>query len=271
MKSLTIILSLLILISCKTNTDDLADKIILGDTIQTNSGLQYFYVKQGNGRKVERGSVVGTYLSLMLKDSIIWTSNNSTDSLFTFITGNSEVIKGFDEVTILLREGDEVVAILPYSLAYGKKGAGGVIPPFATLVYNELKVVKVSEPKGILSDTLFEIARSKGVEKMIERYNQITKTIDSTNYHTGSKNHQLYNLCNKLREENMDQKAFETASYFGRVTNHNLMRFSIVESLEGLGQINRAIDSLEILIQEEPGVKIFISKRLELEEKLKKQ
>lgn len=270
MKTLTIIFSLLILISCKTTTTELADKIILGDTIQTSSGLQYFYVKQGDGRKVESGSKVATYLSLMIKDSVIWTSNNATDSLFTFITGNSEVIKGFDEVTLLLREGDEVVAILPDSLAYGKEGAGDDIPPSSTLIYNELKVVTVSEPKGILLDTLYETVKTKGVKKMIEQYNQITKTIDSTKYHTGNNIRPIYFICSKLREENMQEKAFATASYFDSVTNNRWMRYSLIESFEGLGQVNRALDSLKILIENEPDVEAFKNKRVELEEKVKK-
>ncbi len=65
-------------------------------------------------------------------------------------------------------------------------------------------------------------------------------------------------------------KAFATASYFDSVTNNRWMRYSLIESLEGLGHVNRALDSLKILIENEPDVEAFKNKRVELEEKLKK-
>jgi len=55
----------------------------------------------------------------------------------------------------LLREGDEIIAILPDSLAYGAKGAGDIIPPYSTLVYDQFKVVSVEK-------TTNEIAQADG-------------------------------------------------------------------------------------------------------------
>ncbi len=113
------------------------------DTLQTASGLQYYYEKKGNGKKVEVGSKVSTYLSLKVKDKVVWTTDQMPDSVFTFSAGKGQVIKGFDEVTLLLREGDEVVAIMPASIAYGARGMGNMVPPNATLIYDKFKVVKV--------------------------------------------------------------------------------------------------------------------------------
>ena len=119
---------------------------VLGDTIQTASGLKYLYLKRGDGPQVVPGAKVGTYLSLKVDDSVVWNTNELPDSLFTFIADSTRLIKGFTEVSLLLREGDEIIAILPDSLAYGAKGAGEVIPPFATLVYDQFKVVSVELP-----------------------------------------------------------------------------------------------------------------------------
>lgn len=118
----------------------------LGDTIQTASGLKYLYLKRGAGQHVVSGSKVGTYLSLKVGDSVVWNTNELPDSLFTFVADSTRLIKGFTEVSLLLREGDEIIAILPDSLAYGAKGAGDVIPPFTTLVYDQFKVVSVELP-----------------------------------------------------------------------------------------------------------------------------
>jgi FKBP-type peptidyl-prolyl cis-trans isomerase len=64
---------------------------------------------------------LATDLSLKVNGKVVWTSYEMPDSLFIFVAGYSRVIKGFAEVSLLLREGDEIVAILPDSIAYGAK------------------------------------------------------------------------------------------------------------------------------------------------------
>jgi FKBP-type peptidyl-prolyl cis-trans isomerase len=146
MKILLLILSsCLLLASCQVRSTQ-SKPVALGDTIQTASGVKYLYLKKGDGPQVVPGSKVGTYLSLMVNDSVVWNTNELPDSLFTFVADSTRLIKGFTEVALLLREGDEIVAILPDSLAYGDKGKGEVIPPNATLVYDQFKVVSVEGP-----------------------------------------------------------------------------------------------------------------------------
>jgi FKBP-type peptidyl-prolyl cis-trans isomerase len=146
MKSfLLVITGVLILASCQFKSSKTEGQKT-DEMIQTASGLQYYYLKKGDGPKVEPGCRVGTHLSLKVKDSVVWNTNELPDSLFTFVADSTRLIKGFTEVSLLLREGDEIVAILPDSLAYGAKGAGDVIPPHATLVYDVFKVVKVEPP-----------------------------------------------------------------------------------------------------------------------------
>lgn len=146
MKSFLLIITIaLVLASCQFKSSHSSDEKV-DNIICTASGLQYYYIKKGDGPKVEPGSKVGTYLSLKVEDSVVWNTNELPDSLFTFVADSTRLIKGFTEVSLLLRQGDEIVAILPDSLAYGAKGAGDVIPPHATLVYDVFKVVKVEAP-----------------------------------------------------------------------------------------------------------------------------
>lgn len=137
--------SFLILCSCqfKQGASQASES---GDTIQTASGLKYLYLKKGDGPMVVSGAKVGTLLSLKVDDSVVWNSYEQPDSLFSFVADSTRLIKGFTEVVSYLRQGDEIIAILPDSLAYGAKGAGDVIPPHATLVYDQFKVVSVVLP-----------------------------------------------------------------------------------------------------------------------------
>ncbi|TRX71446.1 FKBP-type peptidyl-prolyl cis-trans isomerase [Carboxylicivirga sp. M1479] len=148
MKSFTFLFIILMITSCQFKSTQSAESP-LGDTIQTATGLKYLYLKHGDGPKVVAGAKVGTYLSLMVDDSVVWDSNELPDSLFTFTADSTRLIKGFTEVMRLLRQGDEIIAVLPDSLAYGAKGAGDVIPPNATLVYDQFKVVSVDVPVSV--------------------------------------------------------------------------------------------------------------------------
>ena len=109
------------LFSCKTETKTSDKNQQAKDTLQTASGLTYYYTVKGNGRKIEPGSKVSAILSLQVNDSVIWTSYSSKDSLFTYIADRGGVIKGYNEMAMLLREGDDVVAIMPSTIAYGEK------------------------------------------------------------------------------------------------------------------------------------------------------
>jgi len=241
-------------------------KIVLGDTIKTPNGLQYYYTKIGEGRRIEAGSEVGTCLSLMVKDSVVWNTDELPDSLFTFIAGYTRLITGFTEAYWLLREGDEIVAILPDSLAYGAKGAGDIIPPYATLIYDKFKVVKVGEPKGVLCDTLLNTLENRGVGKMIAEYNRIMSTNDSVNYHI--EKDQLYGLCNKLNRAGEYQQAADVASKLAIVTGDNQFRYIMVVSYEKAEQYKQAKDSLELIIISEPENQQMKDKLAELNEKI---
>ena len=258
----------LIMISCNTGNKSNGSKAIaLLDTIQTNSGLKYYYVKKGEGRKVETGSEVGTYLSLMVKDRVVWTSYDNRDSLFIFIANRDKMIKGFTEMTMLLREGDEVVAILPDSLGYGEKGSGS-IPPHAILIYDKFKMVKVSEPKKLLSDTLLPVIEKEGIAKMIEKYQRIISSPDTAEYHRSI--NQMYSIWYELNRKNMHQQALDLIDFYNKKERDWYLRSLSATSLEKMGLLQRAMDSLNILIHEYPTVQDLKNDRKLLAEKILK-
>ncbi|MCZ4694170.1 hypothetical protein DWB61_05310 [Ancylomarina euxinus] len=241
-------------------------KIILGDTIRTASGLQYYYEKMGKGRKVEAGCEMATYLSLKVGDDVVWTSADQPDSLFTYVAGYTRLIRGFTEMSMLLREGDEVIAILPDSLAYGAKGAGDIIPPHATLVYDKFIVVRVDEAKGVMADTLLKAIEIGGEKAVWEKYKEITETADSNKYHSGQDH--LYRLWDKLSKADQHKKAAEVAACFAGATNDNKLWYKMVLSLEKLGELKEAKENLEVLIGKEPNNKEMADKLIELKGKL---
>jgi hypothetical protein len=237
------------LASCQTTKKEKTEPA-LGDTIQTASGLKYIYLKKGEGRKVEKGSRVGAYLSLMVEDKVVWNTNELPDSLFTYVADYSRVIKGFKEVTMYLREGDEIVAILADSIAYGAKGAGDVIPPHATLIYDQFKVVKVDAPKKYLSDELFTAVKSNGIEAAKETYEKITKGAEANQYLTDSE--QTMRVWYQLTDEKADQLAADYAIAMGELTEDLFLKSKAVESFEKLNQKDKAIELLKDLLKNSP-------------------
>jgi tetratricopeptide (TPR) repeat protein len=269
MKTIYYLTTLLLIAFSSCNTANKSKTgIALGDTIQTPSGLQYIYLKKGTGRKVETGSKVGTYLSLKVNDDekVIWNTNQLPDSLFSYVADYSKVIKGFAEVTMLLREGDEIVAILPDSLAYGSKGAGDIVPANATLVYNEFKMLKVETSKAFLSDLLFADVKNKSTDEAVKTYQRITTSADSVKYHTDSE--QLLRVWDQLTADSLYQQASNFASQLGSLTNSNYLNYKAVLSLESLGEFEKAKENLELLLTNDPEAQYLIDKLAELNEKL---
>jgi hypothetical protein len=235
------------LFSCKTETKTSDKNQQAKDTLQTASGLTYYYTVKGNGRKIEPGSKVSAILSLQVNDSVIWTSYSSKDSLFTYIADRGGVIKGYNEMAMLLREGDDVVAIMPSTIAYGEKGSGKEIPPNATLVYNQFKISTVSEPRLVLSDTLFHTIQKEGVQKMISKYQQLTTKNDSVLYHGGMD--QLNGLWRKFNREKMYQEAFDAFSFFSADSEDTTLHFYVIRSLENLGKTTQAMKKIDLVLK----------------------
>jgi len=105
------------------------------------SGLQYRVLTEGKGKKPTEKSTVVTHYSGKLLDGTEFDSSYKRGEPVTFAVGG--VIRGWTEGLQLMREGSKYEFFIPSNLAYGESGAGGVIPPNATLVFQvELITVK---------------------------------------------------------------------------------------------------------------------------------
>ena len=102
---------------------------------KTSSGLLYKLEKENNSHKPSIGNKVKVHYKGMLLDGTVFDSSFKRNQPIEFTLGVGQVIKGWDEGISLLGIGDKASFIIPSHLAYGSSGAGGVIPPNATLVF----------------------------------------------------------------------------------------------------------------------------------------
>ena len=117
-------------------------KLMEGATI-TESGLAYIMVKEGSGIQAENGKTVSVHYTGKLTDGTKFDSSLDRNQPIEFVLGQGRVIKGWDEGISYLKVGGKATFIIPSDLAYGERGAGGVIPPNATLIFDvELVDVK---------------------------------------------------------------------------------------------------------------------------------
>lgn len=103
--------------------------------VTTESGLTYIITKQGDGAQIKKGDEVIVNYTGLLTNGAKFDSSLDRNSPFSFPVGEGMVIKGWDEGLQKLRVGDHATLIIPPSIGYGAGGAGGVIPPNATLIF----------------------------------------------------------------------------------------------------------------------------------------
>ncbi len=110
---------------------------------ETASGLRYKIIQKGTGAKAESGKTVSVHYEGSLTSGQVFDSSYKRNQPIDFQLGVGQVIPGWDEGIELLQIGDKARFIIPSNLAYGSAGAGGVIPPNATLIFDvELMNVK---------------------------------------------------------------------------------------------------------------------------------
>jgi FKBP-type peptidyl-prolyl cis-trans isomerase len=103
--------------------------------LKTKSGINYIITECGGGEKLKSGETVTVHYTGLLTDGTKFDSSLDRNKPFSFPLGAGKVIKGWDEGVSLLHVGDRATFIIPSSLGYGKRGAGGVIPPDASLIF----------------------------------------------------------------------------------------------------------------------------------------
>jgi len=175
------------------------------DTISTSSGLKYIVLNDSEGTSAVPGQAVEVHYTGYLLDGKVFDSSLERNEPIEFVLGQSQVIKGWEEGIALMNIGDKYRLIIPPDLAYGKKGAGTVIPPDATLVF-DVELMSVSEPKISITETLFLTIMNKGVNAAIDQYKELKATsMDKYNF----KESQLNSLGYQLLQVGKTKEAME--------------------------------------------------------------
>jgi FKBP-type peptidyl-prolyl cis-trans isomerase len=110
--------------------------------IKTASGLQIEEISVGSGAEAKAGQKVSVHYTGWLTDGKKFDSSLDRKQAFDFPLGKGHVIRGWDEGVAGMKEGGTRKLTIPPDLGYGVRGAGSVIPPNATLVF-EVKLLKV--------------------------------------------------------------------------------------------------------------------------------
>ena len=110
---------------------------------KTDSGLRYQFIQKGDGKQAENGKTVSVHYEGSLENGKVFDSSYPRKKPIEFKLGIGQVIEGWDEGIALLKVGDKARFVIPSDLGYGSRGAGGAIPPNATLIFDvELMDVK---------------------------------------------------------------------------------------------------------------------------------
>jgi peptidylprolyl isomerase len=144
MRSLVIVAAILAAVPARARGQEAIDPAKM---TKTESGLRYQDLKEGQGPKPAQGQACEVHYTGWLwedgKKGKKFDSSVDRGQPFTFPVGAGRVIKGWDEGVSTMKVGGKRLLLIPPNLAYGEQGAGGVIPPNATLLFDvELLGVK---------------------------------------------------------------------------------------------------------------------------------
>jgi len=103
---------------------------------KTKSGLFHLIDNKGNNDFPSKGSTVSVHYSGKLIDGTIFDSSYQRKDPISFVLGKGQVIKGWDEGILKIAKGGSAKLVIPSNLAYGENGAGGIIPPNSTLIFD---------------------------------------------------------------------------------------------------------------------------------------
>jgi FKBP-type peptidyl-prolyl cis-trans isomerase len=125
--------------------DSLINDYIIKNKIKvtpTENGLYFMKKVSGKGKAVEKGSKVLVHYIGKLIDGTDFDSSVERGEPIELQVGAGQVIPGWEEALLLMRGGDKATVLIPSKLAYGSRGFGYVIPPYAPLIF-EMEVVSV--------------------------------------------------------------------------------------------------------------------------------
>jgi peptidylprolyl isomerase len=127
----------------ENNTLIASKKMSNENVVTTPSGLKYVDIKEGTGATPQAGQTVEVHYTGTLENGQKFDSSRDRGTPFRFKLGAGQVIKGWDEGLSTMKVGGERKLIIPPELGYGARGAGGVIPPNATLIF-DVELLKAS-------------------------------------------------------------------------------------------------------------------------------
>jgi peptidylprolyl isomerase len=114
------------------------------DYTTTESGLKYYDIVEGEGEIPESGQTVVVHYTGWLENGQQFDSSVDRGTPFTFTLGQGSVIPGWDEGVATMKVGGKRQLVIPPELAYGESGAGGAIPPNATLIF-EVELLEIQQ------------------------------------------------------------------------------------------------------------------------------
>jgi FKBP-type peptidyl-prolyl cis-trans isomerase len=119
---------------------------VTGDGVKTDSGLQYWDIVVGTGKVAKEGDGVRVHYTGWLTNGKKFDSSVDAGRPFTFVLGNGEVIKGWDEGVAGMKVGGKRQLHIPPDLGYGENGTpDGTIPPNSSLIF-DVQLLSVQEP-----------------------------------------------------------------------------------------------------------------------------
>jgi rhodanese-related sulfurtransferase len=126
-------------------------------------GLNIETIVKGSGDTAEVGQQVSVHYTGKLMDGTIFDSSRDRGQPFSFILGQGQVIQGWEQGVLGMQVGEQRILTIPPELGYGARGAGGVIPPNATLIF-DVELIKMSTPPqlGNLTVDDFKAAQARG-------------------------------------------------------------------------------------------------------------
>ena len=110
--------------------------------VTTDSGLKYEDSVEGEGAEAAAGQMVSVHYTGWLENGTKFDSSKDRNDPFKFALGAGQVIRGWDEGVQGMKVGGSRKLTIPAELGYGARGAGGVIPPNATLIF-EVEVLEI--------------------------------------------------------------------------------------------------------------------------------
>ena len=145
-----------------------------GDTITTKSGLKYLVLSKGTGARAELNKNVEVHYTGYLLNGKVFDSSVERGDPIEFILGTGQVIPGWDEGIALMNVGDKLRLIIPSNLAYGEKGAGEVIPPNSTLIF-DVQLISIGIPKQSINEVLMDLVLADSIQAAINKYHDLKK------------------------------------------------------------------------------------------------